>query len=121
MQRPRFHLVFTLLFALLAIYANAVVAGEYTYAMAASESDDAPAVADATPPTGVGTNNRVEGMSARYLVSRDDVPVASERRSDDQETSSAAQQATVPSGSSGPASDKRASHRWQSLAPGAIK
>lgn len=121
MQRPRLPLVCTALLALIATGANVAVAGEYTYAMAASETDEVAAVAEVGPTTGVGTNNRVEGMGARYLVSRDDAPAAAERRMDELDAASAVPQATLPSGSSGPATDKRASHRWQSLVPGAIK
>lgn len=119
MQRPNLLRPGMLLVAVLGMNAGSVMASDYAYAMAAADVADTAAPGEPVSGSGGSVNNRVEGMSARYFVSQDEVPAAATRRDDD--AAPAAQSTTSPLGSSGSTTDKRASHRWQALVPGAIK
>lgn len=95
---------------------GAAMAGEYTYSMAAAEAES-PDSGDSTISSGSG-GSKIDALSARYLVAQDEASAsASSPRADDADTT------TVPSAApaSGGGGDKRTSHRWQSLVPGAIK
>ena len=100
-------------------FAGPAVAGDYTYAMASNDGVYAASGAGVNESAGSSANSAggsMEGMNSRYLIS-DDEPVSS--GSSRSEASDSVQPPTAAGGSAG--SDRRATHRWQSLVPGAIK
>ncbi|MEO6076457.1 MAG: hypothetical protein ABIP56_06600 [Dokdonella sp.] len=101
-------------------FAGSAVAGDYTYAMASNDSVYAASGAGVNESAGSSANSAggsIEGMDSRYLVSDDDASSSASARS---ESSGSVPAPTVGGGgSSGP--ERRSTHRWQSLVPGAIK
>ena len=105
--------------ALLA-FAGSAVAGDYTYAMASNDSVYAASGAGVNESAGSSASSSagsIDGMDSRYLVSDDDASSADPVRSESSDS------VTVPtvSGGGSAGSDRRSTHRWQSLVPGAIK
>lgn len=99
-------------------FAGSAVAGDYTYAMAANDAVYAASGAGVNESAGSSASSAggsMEGMDSRYLVS-DDVGSTAPARS---ESSDSVTPPTVSGGGTG--SDRRSTHRWQSLVPGAIK
>lgn len=107
-----------ILLALLA-FAGTAVAGDYTYAMASNDSVYAASGAGVNESAGSSANSAggsIEGMDSRYLVSDDDASSTAPTRSE-----SSRSVAPTSSGGANSGSDRRSTHRWQSLVPGAIK
>ncbi len=105
--------------ALLA-FAGPAIAGDYTYAMASNDSVYAASGAGVNESAGSSASSAggsIEGMDSRYLISDGDANSAATARS---ESSDAVTPPTV-SGGGNSGSDRRSTHRWQSLVPGAIK
>ena len=106
--------------ALLAM-AGSAVAGDYTYAMAANDAVYASSGAGINESAGSSAGSsggRIDNMNSRYLVSGDDAAGVAPARGDDLDAVDPVAP-TTPGGSSG--GERRATHRWQSLVPGAIK
>lgn len=100
-------------------FAGPAVAGDYTYAMASNDGVYAASGAGVNESAGSSASSAggsMEGMNSRYLISDDEPVSAGSTRS---EASDTVQTPTGTSGGSG--SDRRSTHRWQSLVPGAIK
>ena len=121
MQRIDLHLFrFAALIAFLAM-SGLAVAGDYTYAMAANDAVYASSGAGINESAGGSAGSsggRIESMNSRYLVSGDDATGVSPAHGDDLDAAPSAAPTTT-GGSAG--AERRATHRWQSLVPGAIK
>lgn len=94
-----------------------VAAAERDFSMAGQDAaESASPGPSASTESSSSTGSRIEGLTARYLVSQDDALPRGNAVADPASTPAAA--ATTPSGST---LDKRVQPRWQSLVPGAIK
>ena len=102
--------------------AGSAVAGDYTYAMAANDAVYASSGAGINESAGSSagsSSGRIDSMNSRYLVSGDEANGGSPARGEDLDAVSPVAPTTTGGSSSGV--ERRATHRWQSLVPGAIK
>ncbi len=100
--------------------AGSAAAGDYTYAMASNDAVHAASGAGINQSAGSSSSSAggsIDGMNSRYLVSDDESVSGAPARPESSESP------TPPtmSGGGSSGSDRRSTHRWQSLVPGAIK